>query len=90
MRSQHNLHITCVCGRYAYLAAEDVPASWLDETGLNILPWVYDRMVCRSCGRRGRPLSTNISAVSSRRGMSEGSRDTLPIIHGKDDVSNLP
>jgi len=25
--SRYNLHITCSCGRYAYLAAENVPAT---------------------------------------------------------------
>lgn len=90
MLSRYNLHITCACGRYAYLAAENVPADWLDESGLNILPGVFDRMVCRRCGRRGRPMSTIISAASWMRGMSDGTRDTLPIIHGKGDVSNLP
>ena len=66
MISHHDLHITCACGRYRYLAAEDVPADWLDETGLNILPWVFDRFVCSACGRRGRPQHTNISPVCNR------------------------
>jgi hypothetical protein len=66
MISQHDLHITCACGRYRKLWAEDVPAAWLDASGLNIHPWVFDRMVCLACGRRGRPMSTVISAVQNR------------------------
>ncbi|TGD60471.1 hypothetical protein EYC08_20740 [Tabrizicola sp. WMC-M-20] len=88
MNSQHNLHIKCACGRYRYLAAENVPPDWLDETGLNILPCVYDRFVCLACCRRGRPMSTNISAVSSLRGMSDGTRETLSIINDKDARAN--
>lgn len=87
MISRYNLHITCACGRHVYLPAEDVPADWLDATGLNILPGVFDRMVCRACGRRGRPQHTNISAASWMRGMSTGTRETVPVIAPKDEPS---
>ena len=58
MHGQHDLHIACACGHYRDIQAESIPAGWLDETGLNIQPWVWDRMVCRRCGRRGRPQTT--------------------------------
>ncbi|MDR7125488.1 hypothetical protein [Pseudotabrizicola sp. 4114] len=76
MISQHHLHITCACGRYRYLRAEDIPPAWLGDTGLNIHPWVFDRMVCLYCGRRGRPLSTVIAPVR-RGGMSDSA--VLPV-----------
>lgn len=88
MISHHDLHITCACGRYRHLAAENVPSDWLDETGLNILPWVFDRFVCLSCGRRGRPMSTIISPVRWRGGMSAGTRETLPVVAEEDAASD--
>ena len=70
MKSIHDYHLTCACGHYRILRSEDIPDAWLDEKGYNLLGNVFDRMVCLTCQRVGRPNEVHVHPVRNRPGMS--------------------
>ena len=70
MKSIHDYHLTCACGHHRILRSEDIPDAWLDEKGYNLLGNVFDRMVCLTCQRVGRPNEVHVHPVRNRPGMS--------------------
>lgn len=46
---------TCACGHERSLFMGDMPAAWLDENGWSLNDEAIARLVCKACGRKGRP-----------------------------------
>lgn len=72
MEPGHFTSLQCACGHRVMLWMQDMPAHWLNDPPWSLRDEVLARLVCRRCGRRGRPAEIRIGWSAGKGSLPQG------------------